>query len=369
MSLFSSNLTVEPVFKDGVTVVFSADQGYVPYLATTLASVISHSSPSRSYDLVILHTGIGEGDQLKIKSQAQGRDHISLRFFDMADSIAENSGHLFVNAHLSVATYYRLFTPSIFVNYDKILYLDADLVLLDDVARIFETNLGDNILGAVRDYYAICDLMAAPKSEWAGQVGLNDCSNYFNAGVILLNLAQIRHDLIMDKWQAYLARVRQPRLHDQDVLNSCSEGRVTWLHPGWNNHAWNEYLMGVVGPAHLTPSLEAQYQSSKVEPKIIHYVSKHKPWAWPHLPLAEYFWQYALSTPYYPQLSWPLICRLSAVVDSQIGQGPWNAPALKYHLYRLAAALTTGRRKARFLERAMKYKMRLDFWAKVQGRL
>lgn len=357
--------TIAPVF-DGqaVAVVLATDANYAPYAAVTIRSVISHASPDKYYDLVLLETELAADDLAKLKSLAEGRDNISLRFFDISEVIADLADDLFVNAHLSPATYYRLFTPSIFPRYDKLLYLDVDLVAMSDVAELYETELGDHLIGSVRDYYGIKDLLEKPEAPWTVQVGLRDNLYYFNAGVALLNLDRMRRENFEETWQKYLTRVKRPRLHDQDILNNCCQGRIHWLDPAWNCQAWNEEIFRPLEPDDLPAELCAEFERSKRSPKIIHYLSKTKPWDRPHLALAEHFWDFAFQTPYYPAMSFRLVRRLSAECDLLRHEKRFPSPALKLKFYRLAGALTFGRTRERFRQQAKKYKARLRLYKK-----
>ena len=360
--------TIDPAF-DGpaAAVVFATDVNYAPYAAVTIKSVIDTASPEKYYDLVILETALPESDRVRIKSLAKGHDNISLRFFDISEIVADKADDLFVNAHLSPATYYRLFTPSIFQLYDKLLYLDVDLVAMSDVAGLFEVELGDDLIGAVRDYYGIKDLLEKPDSPWSVQVGLDDNLYYFNAGVSLLNLDRMRRENFEETWLKYLLRVKRPRLHDQDILNHCCQGRIRWLDPAWNCQAWNEEVFRPLDQDDVPAQLCEEFIRSGRPPKIIHYLSKIKPWDWPHLALAEHFWNYAFKTPYYTAMSFRLIQRLSAECDRLRSEARFPSPRLKYKFYRLAGALTFGRTKARFKQQAKKYELRLQLLKKYKS--
>ena len=309
----SQPLCIEPAFdRPDAAVVFAADARYALYAAVTISSVIAATSPDKRYDLVLLETEVPEEDLRLMASMAEGRDNVSLRFFNVAEIIADREDSFFVNAHLSRAAYYRLFAPSIFKNYEKIIYLDVDLIALADVADLYAVELEEALVGAVRDYYAVKDLLAKPDDPWTRQVNMKSPADYFNSGVLLMNLARMRAENFEDTWHQYLQRVKTPRLHDQDTLNSCCEGRVKYLDAAWNCQKWNEYLLERFIPGDLPDEVLGEYERSREHPFILHYLSSNKPWNWPQLELAGLFWDQARRTPFYDRLLFENLKRLSA---------------------------------------------------------
>ena len=83
----------------------------------------------------------------------------------------------------TIATYYRLFIPELFPNYEKIIYLDTDILLLKDISSLYLTDLGQNYLAAAVDVAATSltfykDFMK--KFNLQGE--------YFNDGVLVFNI-------------------------------------------------------------------------------------------------------------------------------------------------------------------------------------
>ena len=334
-----SALSIEPAFdRPAVAVVLAADARYAPYAAVTIRSVLAAASPENRYDLVLLETEVPEEDRRLMTEMVAGRDNFSLRFFNVSEIIAGKADSFFVNAHLSPAAYYRLFAPSIFKSYEKILYLDVDLIALADVAALYAVDLGEALLGAVRDYYAVKDLLAKPHDPWTRQVNLKQPADYFNSGVLLLNLAKMRAENFEQTWFEYLQRVKSPRLHDQDILNSCCEGRVKYLDAAWNCQMWNENLLERFIPGDLPDEVWAEYERSKENSGIIHYLSANKPWNWPQLELAGLFWDQARRTPFYDRLLFDGLKRLSAENNAMKYQLKFPPVKLRRIFYKLMSS-------------------------------
>ncbi|UQZ89141.1 hypothetical protein C4J81_07990 [Deltaproteobacteria bacterium Smac51] len=347
---------IEPAHPSGTAVVFSSDGNYVPYLAAALASLIKAASPGNFYDVMILSSGIGDDDQEKIRGLAQGRENIRLRFFDIRERVKSRSGDFFVNAHLSPAAYYRLFAPSIFEAFGKILYLDCDIIVLKDVAELYGQDLRGKAVGAMRDFFAVRDLPRRAAARWAAQLDMKDTDGYFNSGVMLLDLSRLRAENYEDKWFERLKAVKTPRLHDQDILNHTLEGDVELLDAAWNSLAWIESLGEKVHPGELPEAIYQQYLASISAPKILHYSSRNKPWDLPHLELAERFWEFAARTPYYNRLIFNNLQRLNAENDIFKGRLRFPPLSVKYFFYSLMARLSPGESGARYRAKAFRMK-------------
>jgi lipopolysaccharide biosynthesis glycosyltransferase len=109
-------------------------------------------------------------------------------------------------------TLLRLFLDELPDVPDKLLYLDADTIVMKDLSLLFSTNLGDNYCAWVKDRF--------------GRYLINP--HYCNAGVILLNIPLLKKDGIFEKCKAML-RKRKWAFPDQDVLNWSTQGRKVIL--------------------------------------------------------------------------------------------------------------------------------------------
>lgn len=347
--------TLKPAFEDNnVALAFASDANYVPYLAATLRSVLDHSSPTHNYDLVVLSQNISPGDQWQIRAMTGGADNVSLRFIDVSAQVEKKAGVFFTSAHISVAAYFRLFTPSIFALYPRLLYLDVDLVALTDVAELFNTDLEGAVAGAARDYLAVKDLPQKRNAGWREQLGLKDHSSYFNSGVMLLDLEQMRRDNFEQKWFELLARLKQPSLHDQDIMNSTCQGRVKYVDGAWNSLAWAEACGETIFREELSEKLYGEYVEALKSPKILHYLSRHKPWDLPHLDLADLFWDCARRTPYYERLIFNNLRRLNAENGAFKARLRLPPSRLKYWFYVLMSRVTTGATQSKFKSKAFR---------------
>lgn len=188
----------------------------------------------------------------------------------------------------SAATLMRFMLPTLLGDLDRVLYLDTDMVVLRDVAVLFDTDLEGRALGAVVDYSFILN---NPKNNWLVKVGSNawtvdryltevvqltDRKTYFNAGVLLMDLDRFRKEGLVDASIGFLERMKgKYRFSDQDALNHAVDGAFVSLDPRWNVNA-------NIHPEKEFSGVEARYshiaQLWKIDPWILHYCIPGKPW-------------------------------------------------------------------------------------------
>lgn len=305
--------TITPAFKqNNHAIAFSANDFYVPYLATALASIVQYSNAGNNYDLLVLHQDISAANQARLKRILTGRANFSLRFIDITSS-ASRFSKLFLRGHFTVETWFRLLLPELLPAYQQVLYLDADLVVQADVAEIAATKLGDQLLAACRDAdtAGLYNGYVPGKKAYIDQVlQLDQPYDYFQAGVAVFNLAKFRQEFTTEQLLE-LAASRNWELLDQDVLNTLCAGRVKFLDMAWNvMYDWNGIRKdGIISFA--PQDLRAEYLTAYAAPKIIHYAGPDKPWQDPMVDYADVFWQAAVSSHYYEVLLERLIGKKS----------------------------------------------------------
>lgn len=133
------------------------------------------------------------------------------------------------NPHISVETYYRFLIQEILPDYDKVLYLDSDLIIQGDISELYSVDLGNNLLAAAHDidFLGNLNMKDGKRLTYAKKVlGMKNPYDYFQAGVLVLNTAEMRQLYSIETWLDYASDDRFI-YNDQDVLNAHCEGRVT----------------------------------------------------------------------------------------------------------------------------------------------
>lgn len=285
-----------------VPVVFAADDNYVPQLTTTVYSAMKNADPSYFYDVVVLQRNIAWDKQERLRDFFKQFPNMSLRFTNVE---RELSGHDLStnNAHISIETYYRFLIQKLLPFYDKVLYLDSDIVINGDIAKLYNTDLQGKLLGAIRDidFLANLNVKHDKRMGYAKNVlKMKNPYDYFQAGVLVLNTKAMRERYTIRQWLTYASN---PAFiyNDQDVLNAHCEGEVLYLPWEWNVvHDCG----GRVGNLFVQApnDIYDAYMRSRNNPQIIHYAGFQKPWTDPDCDFASIYWRYARETPFYERL-------------------------------------------------------------------
>lgn len=244
-----------------ITVVLTCNEQYAMPLATALRSVVEANRGGHCLDFYVLTSDFSAPTKQRVADSLPAG---SASVHWVTVDIGAFKDFVPPHTYQSMMTYARLLMPQVFSeSVDRVIYLDADVVVLGDLGPLWDTDLEGSPYGAVID------------SDWKGnaeRIGLSanlqgrksDPGEYFNAGVLIVDLARWRQDRISEKALEFLERHPRTLLADQDALNATSNGMWKKLDSRWNcqHH-----------PA-------TGYSKLRVEerPSIIHFAGKWKPW-------------------------------------------------------------------------------------------
>lgn len=264
-------------YKGIIPIFYAADENYLPYLIVSMLSLKENASKEYQYKIYILSTGISKESEEKLNKYTANNFHI--QWVNVSKKMEEVKNALQLRDYYTGATYYRIFIADLFPQYDKAIYLDSDTVVLGDISALYNTQLSTNLVGAIAD-----DAVAAvPEFRiYTKEVLGIDAKNYFNAGVLVMNLAQFRKSGFYNKFCDLLRSYKFKVAQDQDYLNVICKDRVTLIGEEWNR-------MPIGGAEGNIPNL-------------IHYNLTLKPWHYNNILFQEYFWQYASKTEDYERI-------------------------------------------------------------------
>lgn len=256
------------------SVVFAGDYAYIRQIETALKSICRHNSHLKIY---LLNQDIPQEwfSQIRIYLQEMGGDLIDCKL--IGSQYKMNWSNKL--PHINHMTFARYFIPD-FVTEDKVLYLDSDLLVTDDLEELFQLDLGENYLAAARSCFG---------------AGIG-----FNAGVLLIN---------NKKWQA--ENIRQKLIDltekehenvkegDQSILNMLFKDQYSLLEDKYN------FQIGFdAGAAEKNHAFIFEIPLTPL-PKILHYISPDKPWKQFSVGrLREEWWKYSLMEWSYIVSSW-----------------------------------------------------------------
>lgn len=352
---------ISKIYSEGNAICFATDESYFKYLYVTIYSLVKNANSNTNYDIIVLHNGISDLKRNIILQLAE--NNISIRFVDMRRVASEALvKEFYISGHVSLVTYFRFFIPTLFKDYKKVVYLDCDMIINCDIAEIFEINMQNNLLGVVNDaFFKVFDIHFKGLTSYIKNELRMASDLYFNAGVILYNIPSIIEFDLQTKCFELLKQIKNPRFHDQDILNSVTAGKNILLPIEWNIqwHMAVEYK-NKEREVRQIPYCEAYYAAIP-KAKIVHYTTNRKPWEYPSLELAEIWWAYARNTPFYESfletalLGEKLEERLCLITPAKLRY------RAELTLFELLSTISVGALRQRMKKRAMLEKKKLRY--------
>ncbi len=223
-----------------ISIVVASDNFYAILIAALLKSIDFHHKTSEHIDFHIIDDGISS----KFKKQLEtivDPTRITLKWHPSKSIIPAEVVIPIDNSGFPLTTYLRVFSPNVIdSDVERLLYLDVDIILRDDISKLWNMPIGDYIVGAIQDVGKTADC------EWGGipnykELGLDPKTKYFNAGVLLINPQLWRKNNISNEIISALVKYKKDvRLGDQYGLNVVLANRWFEIDAKWNWFAFNE---------------------------------------------------------------------------------------------------------------------------------
>ena len=262
-----------------IPIFLATDDNYAKYLAVALKSIITNANTrDYFYKVYVLETDLDKKFLESFKDICG--DVASVEYVNVKNQIKLFESRLTLRDYYTYTTYYRVFISEMFPEYDKAIYLDCDLVVNGDISRLFNTNLGNNLVGAIQEEVMFINehfFRYAPLN-----LGVSTLK-YFNAGVLVMNLKEFRNQDIYNKFINLIMEKQFPVAQDQDYLNVLCKGKVRYLPYSWNKTPIN---VGIIC----------------AKPNLVHYKLGFKPWKYDNVMYGEYFYKYAKETMFYDEI-------------------------------------------------------------------
>ncbi len=255
----------------------STDNNYLQHCMAMLCSVFENNT---AHDITVhlLHNNLAEQSQRLVADLCSRYDqHIKLYDLSNSDLL---SNLTITHPGLSIATYYRLILESLVdKSISRLLYLDCDVIVLDDISPLFEMNIGDKGVAAVKDS---CPYDNAHR--FLIGKGVNEIM--FCAGVLLINLEYWRKNHCQKQFFDFISKFgQQLRFEDQDVLNFVFKDN--WLQLPYK-YGVSPFSIAIVDKAQQV----FDYYDYYIRPSIIHFAAHTKPWLNIRVPLDKNYWKY-----------------------------------------------------------------------------
>lgn len=262
-----------------------ATRNYVPHLAVMLHSLMART-PRRPLRVWLMSgQPLPSTDLMRLESivARSGGEWRVLSIDPAAEAAFPRPRHF----HPSI--WHRLLLPELLPNIGRILYLDADMVIADDLGPLWDTALGPNLFAAVvAPFYP-------SQPAWPTELGIS-LDRYVSSGVLLMDLAAMRAENVVARLRAYAIDHPANPCPEQDALNALYGDRCLRLEPRWNAQP-----IFFDTPPHRLPFPREQVERAVREPAVVHFSGVAKPWHYlSKHPLRGLYFDHLRQTP------WPI---------------------------------------------------------------
>ncbi len=255
------------VIPDGeaVHIVFITDNAYAFPTSIAISSITYHCNPAVDYRIHVI--GVDLEDEMKQMLIKSGKR------VDCIETSECQCDVDFTHEHVSKAALFKFKIADLFPDYDKILYLDSDMIVLNDLSELYWTDIEGKYGAAVTDYHI------AKK----GYRGLSQIKtkHYFNSGMLLMNLEEMRKHYLPEKLLSKKKEISKNTVFsfmDQDTFNIICGDKMLLLSVKYNflNCYYEEmerYEM------HKLTGIDFEEICRIYErPTVLHIGGKYKPW-------------------------------------------------------------------------------------------
>lgn len=253
---------------DQMNIVIVADDNYIQHAGVMLTSLFE-SNRKHNFRIFLLTDSISRDNTIRLQRLTSAYGHrleihipdneLTSERRDIIDSLNSSSWNKMI--------YYKLYMPDILPkNIKRCLFLDVDMVVVDDIESLYHTDLGDNaIIAAVEDVVSCISRKDA--------LGIEDSQPYINSGVMVCDINRWREKNKNNSLYNFIARYSDIIINEQDVFAKFFNGRISLLPIRWNMVGCNYLRKKFVFPKYYTELSEA-----RKHPAIHHFCTLIQPW-------------------------------------------------------------------------------------------
>mgnify|MGYP002624226221 CR=1 FL=1 len=240
------NLGYEYVQKDNLNIAYGVDDNYARYMLVSMCSFCENNGSRLNFHIIT--------DEISAENY-QNLVCISRKYkvaIDIYCIKTEGIELPIVTKDITIGTYFRIFLPDLLDNIGQIVYIDADVICVNNIMELQKVDLKDKLIAGVTD--------VAVMQKRKHLLGLEGQEAYINAGFIIIDVNQWKRINMLEKIAKTLAEYGERiRFEDQDLINIILRGKIKYMPIEYN---W------------------LNMRSDKVrEAKILHFAAQPKPWS------------------------------------------------------------------------------------------
>lgn len=269
-----------------IPIFISSDDNYSPYLATCIASICHNTK--EYVDCYVLDGGITESNLSKINNLTKKFKNLAINFIKIDLQKEFDSIDCKIGAeYITMSAYNRFLIPKLKPDLKKAIYIDADTILLNDIASLYNEDISPYTIGAIwnpgREYY---------NNDTKVPMEMSNNFKYFNSGVLLIDIEKWNQENTLFELFEIEKKYKNVILHgDETILNKHFDEKYKILSLKYNYTEWDNTF------------------NEKIQDVCIwHFITKLKPWMVPENYNSPYyhkikeFWYYAKMTDFYAEM-------------------------------------------------------------------
>ena len=250
-----------------MNIFFAVNDDYVKYLLVALLSILKNNVEEKIH-FYIISKDITEESKNKIGLLRKIYSNFEIKYLVPGMSLFKD---LKLNIeYITIETYFRYIIADLVPDISKCLYLDADIVVNGKLKDFYDTDIENFYCAGVEDLFinGIC---------YKKEIGFTDDDLYVNAGVLLLNLENIRKDNMISKlFYNNLQLKDKITYQDQDVINITFKNKILEANSIYN----------------FTGTNVRREKNKRKSAVIIHYTGERKPWMNNCRNKMKFLWRY-----------------------------------------------------------------------------
>ena len=206
-----------------INIAFCGNQNVLALGSVAIVSLIQHTNSNNLYNVYFLHAPDCDKSDLN-KLQSLSTSNVNVKLIDMSkyeDRLQKITTHRFGTPSL-----YRILLPEVFPNLDRIVYLDTDIMLRNDIAILHNMQFKSN------DWLIAARKNLTIPSEV--KYKLNNKCDFYNSGVLIINLNEWRNQNIQQKVLTEVS-TNKYKTPDQSAINIICKNHIEEIPFSWNN--------------------------------------------------------------------------------------------------------------------------------------
>lgn len=252
-----------------------SDDNYLYQTAVLIESLILNNK-DKFFNIYIVGSDLKDEKLADLISKFE--DEKCIRKIDYICILDSDIKEFQISGHISVAAYYRIIALNILpLDVERIMYLDCDIIVNGDIESVYNIDFGDKLIVASED-----KKISKRFNDVYENLQLNITTRYFNSGVIVFNVLELRKNKDFEKQLMDIATDKKIvlRFHDQDVLNKYFHDDTIFVESKLYNQIVKE----------IKNKKEAEWV--KKNSIIIHYADRRKPWKHDYVGYLDDLWWY-----------------------------------------------------------------------------